>query len=359
MSNLNVCICSLLQVLECYIISIEFFTIPLIWAFWIMLPAYIPNPVAALFGGGTPIDLGKNFSDGNRIFGDGKTYRGLITGILAGIITGLILIWLAGRFPTANLPHHSLLSVTLLAIGALLGDLVKSFFKRRFNMERGTKWPAHRRSRLALCHGHAPGVSYYPYHYPGASPGNQYYRLYFQGQGGPMVITVLRELLVRYKAIEFGEFTLASGVKSTYYIDVKSAVTHPDLLAAVASEVVRTSLFDVIAGVAVGGVPLAVAVSLESEKPYAIVRSSEKGHGKKDLIIGNVRGKNVLLIEDVTTSGGSALYGIEVLRAAGARADRVVTVVDREQGAGQMLLEHGVEIIPLVRVSELLKSRDF
>jgi orotate phosphoribosyltransferase len=65
------------------------------------------------------------------------------------------------------------------------------------------------------------------------------------------------------------------------------------------------------------------------------------------------------LIEDVTTSGGSALYGIEVLRSAGARADRVVTVVDREQGAGQMLNNNGVEIIPLVRVSELLNGRDF
>jgi orotate phosphoribosyltransferase len=174
-----------------------------------------------------------------------------------------------------------------------------------------------------------------------------------------MVTVTLRELLVRYKAIEFGEFTLASGAKSTYYIDVKSAVTHPDLLAAVASEVVRAYDFDVIAGVAVGGVPLAVAVSLVSQKPYAIIRPAEKGHGKKDLIIGEVRGKNVLLIEDVTTSGGSAFYGIETLRAAGARADRVVTVVDREQGAGEMLKEHGVEIIPLVRVSELLKSRDF
>ncbi len=174
-----------------------------------------------------------------------------------------------------------------------------------------------------------------------------------------MVNTALLELLVRYKAIEFGDFTLASGAKSTYYIDVKSAVTHPDLLSAVASQVAGSYEFDVIAGVAVGGVPLAVAVSIAGRKPYAIIRSSEKGHGKKDLIIGDVRGKNVLLIEDVTTSGGSALYGIEVLRAAGARADRVVTVVDREQGAGQTLKEHGVEIIPLVRVSELLKSRDF
>jgi orotate phosphoribosyltransferase len=174
-----------------------------------------------------------------------------------------------------------------------------------------------------------------------------------------MVTVTLRELLVRYKAIEFGDFTLASGAKSSYYIDVKTAVTHPDLLAAVALKVADTCDFDVIAGVAVGGVPLAVAVSIASKKPYAIIRSSEKGHGKKDLIIGDVRGKNVLLIEDVTTSGGSALWGIEILRAAGAQANRVITVVDREQGAGEMLKEHGVEVTALVRVSELVKSRDF
>jgi orotate phosphoribosyltransferase len=174
-----------------------------------------------------------------------------------------------------------------------------------------------------------------------------------------MVTATISELLVRYKAVEFGDFTLASGAKSSYYIDVKSAVTHPDFLQAIASHVAGTYEFDVIAGVAVGGVPLAVAVSLASRKPYAIIRSSEKAHGKKDLIIGSVRGKNVLLIEDVTTSGGSALYGIDILRAAGARADRVVTVVDREQGAEQKLKDHGVEIIPLVRLSEIVKSRDF
>ena len=50
-----------------------------------MLPAYLPNPIAALVGGGTPIDLGRNFTDGKRVFGDGKTYRGLIIGIFAGI----------------------------------------------------------------------------------------------------------------------------------------------------------------------------------------------------------------------------------------------------------------------------------
>jgi len=106
-----------------------------------MLPAYLPNPVAALFGGGTPIDLGRNFSDGKRIFGDGKTFRGLIIGILAGIGIGLVQIQVVGAFGWENLPEHTYMSITLLATGALLGDLGKSFFKRRLGKERGAKWP--------------------------------------------------------------------------------------------------------------------------------------------------------------------------------------------------------------------------
>jgi orotate phosphoribosyltransferase len=168
------------------------------------------------------------------------------------------------------------------------------------------------------------------------------------------MVTTLASLLIRHKAIEFGDFTLASGAKSRYYIDVKSAMTKPDLLSAIAGEIAQNPSFDVVAGVAVGGIPLAVSTALITKKPYAIIRASEKDHGKKNLIIGDVRGKNVLLVEDVTTSGGSALYGIEQLREAGAVADRVVTVVDREQGAGKMLKEHGVELLPLVRVSELI-----
>jgi orotate phosphoribosyltransferase len=171
-----------------------------------------------------------------------------------------------------------------------------------------------------------------------------------------MVKNTLADLLITYKAIEFGDFTLASGAKSPYYIDVKTAVTNPDLLSAVASSVAGSQEFDVVAGVAVGGVSLAVATALAAKKPYAIIRASEKSHGKKDVIIGHVAGKRVLLIEDVTTSGGSALYGIDALRAAGATVDRVVTVVDREQGASAMLAGHGIRLMPLVTVSELLKE---
>jgi len=106
-----------------------------------MLPAYLPNPVAALCGGGVPVDLGRHYSDGKRVFGDGKTYRGLAAGILAGILIGLVQIWSQGLFEWDFLPQQTLLSITLLATGALLGDLVKSFFKRRFGKERGAKWP--------------------------------------------------------------------------------------------------------------------------------------------------------------------------------------------------------------------------
>ncbi|MDD1695503.1 MAG: orotate phosphoribosyltransferase, partial [Methanoregula sp.] len=151
------------------------------------------------------------------------------------------------------------------------------------------------------------------------------------------MVNSIADLLIRYKAIEFGEFTLASGKKSPYYVDVKTAVTKPDLLCAIASAIAKKHTFDVVAGVAVGGISLAVATSIMAKKPYAIIRAQEKSYGKKDVIIGAVKDADVLLVEDVTTSGGSALYGISVLRAAGARAERVVTVVDREQGAEEIL----------------------
>ena len=168
------------------------------------------------------------------------------------------------------------------------------------------------------------------------------------------MVNSIADMLIRNKAIEFGDFTLASGVKSQYYVDIKSAITNPDLLSAIASTIARAHEFEMVAGVAVGGVPLAVATSMITKKPYAIIRSAEKRHGKKAVIIGNVKNSNVLLVEDVTTSGGSALYGIETLRAAGAHADRVVTVVDREQGAEEMLKKQGVHLFPLVKISEIL-----
>jgi len=168
------------------------------------------------------------------------------------------------------------------------------------------------------------------------------------------MVNRILELLVRYKAVEFGDFTLASGAKSKYYIDVKTAIMQPELLSEIAAEVAEKYDFDCIAGVAVGGVPLAVAVSLAAMKPCAIIRAATKDHGKSQMVIGNVEGKHVLLIEDVTTSGGSSKYGVDELRKAGALIDSVVSVVDREGGASELLAAEGITLHPLVRASELL-----
>ncbi len=168
------------------------------------------------------------------------------------------------------------------------------------------------------------------------------------------MVNRILDLLVQYKAVEFGDFTLASGAQSRYYIDVKTAIMQPELLSEIAAEVAARFDFECIAGVAVGGVPLAVAVSLAANKPCALIRAAAKDHGKNQMVIGNVQGKRVLLIEDVTTSGGSSKHGIDELRKAGALIDSVVTVVDREGGAKELLAADGIILHPLVRASELL-----
>ncbi|MDR3102772.1 MAG: CDP-2,3-bis-(O-geranylgeranyl)-sn-glycerol synthase [Methanocalculaceae archaeon] len=109
-------------------------------AFWIMVPAYVANAGAVPFGGGISVDFGKCSKNGRRYLGNGKTWRGLAGGIAVGVLFGLLQISLAETFDW-DLPRHTLITVAALAAGALLGDLVKSFFKRRAGKDRGEKWP--------------------------------------------------------------------------------------------------------------------------------------------------------------------------------------------------------------------------
>ena len=113
-------------------------------AFWFLLPAYAANPMAVVFGGGTPMDFGRSLRDGRRILGDGKTWRGFAGGIASGFVLGLILTGIASmadpRLSFGNWP--SVLGIlVVLPIGALLGDLLGAFVKRRLGLERGAKAP--------------------------------------------------------------------------------------------------------------------------------------------------------------------------------------------------------------------------
>lgn len=164
----------------------------------------------------------------------------------------------------------------------------------------------------------------------------------------------IADMLLECGAIEFGDFTLASGAKSRYYIDIKSATTKPEILGKIGEEIAGRHDFEMVAGVELGAVPIAVAVSLASGKPFAIIRKEEKAYGKKGAIVGDVKGKHVLLVEDVTTSGGSAIYGVRVLREAGADVDSVAVVVDRESGGIEAMNAINVRLCPLVTVSEII-----
>jgi orotate phosphoribosyltransferase len=168
------------------------------------------------------------------------------------------------------------------------------------------------------------------------------------------MVNLLASLLAVHGAVRHGDFLLASGIRSSVYVDIKSALTDPGVLSAIALEIAGRCSFETVAGVAVGGIPIAVAVSLAAGKPYAVVRREEKGHGTGGRIIGEVAGLSTLLVEDVTTSGGSVLSAVRLLREAGARVDTVITIVDREEGAAGSLAAEGVNLIPLVTLKELL-----
>ena len=150
---------------------------------------------------------------------------------------------------------------------------------------------------------------------------------------------MLKQYLKECGAFKTGEFTLTSGKKSNFYVDIKQASTNPKILAEIAREM-KSLIKDEsrIAGMELGAVPLAVAVSLESGLPYVILRKRERSHGTGKLIEGNMKGgERVLLVEDVTTSGSSLVKAAEIIREAKGVVDRALVVVDREEGASECL----------------------
>lgn len=119
-------------------------------AFWIVIPVYIANASAVIVGGGTPIDFGKKWNDGRRILGDGKTWRGLLSGTFIGMTAGFGLVVAASyinasEYNFLNLSDFERFPIMIpiifsLCFGALLGDIIESFFKRRRGKIRGEGW---------------------------------------------------------------------------------------------------------------------------------------------------------------------------------------------------------------------------
>jgi orotate phosphoribosyltransferase len=175
----------------------------------------------------------------------------------------------------------------------------------------------------------------------------------YHGEEGRM--TMLKDMLKSVNVVQYGDFTLSSGKKSNYYVNVKRASADPKILREMARELSKHVKGEKLAGMALGAVPLVVAVALQTGRPYVIVRKDQKEHGTMDKIEGDVQaGEVFLVIEDVATTGASALRVVEALRTKGGSAKKVVTVVDREEGAREFLQQNGIEMVSLFKAKELV-----
>jgi orotate phosphoribosyltransferase len=172
-----------------------------------------------------------------------------------------------------------------------------------------------------------------------------------------MATSDLVQLLRDADAVKFGEFELSHGGTSEYYVDKYRFETDPDCLRAIATAFADRLDDERLAGVALGGVPLAAATAVEADVPYVIARKQAKEYGTANRIEGSLdEGEEVVVVEDIATTGQSAVDAVQALRDAGATVNRALLVVDREEGGRELLAEHGVQMEALATASDLLDA---
>ena len=173
--------------------------------------------------------------------------------------------------------------------------------------------------------------------------------------------------LLAVRSAKRGQFTLASGKQSTFYIDARLTTMSPEGLSTVgplALSALRQTGWrvDAIGGLTLGADPIAYAISYasaNSDRPLRAftVRKELKAHGTGKLIEGPFKqGDHVAVIEDVITTGGSAIRAIDAVRAAGGVVTGVLALVDREEGGRQTIEKAGVPVITLVTASQILNA---
>jgi orotate phosphoribosyltransferase len=175
--------------------------------------------------------------------------------------------------------------------------------------------------------------------------------------------------IIRTRSFGRGKITLASGRESDFYFNLKPTMLDAEgaaLLAELTLDALAGEKVDYVGGLEMGAVPIAGAIAQLSFMrgkpiPAFFVRKKPKEHGAKLSIEGlakneSISGKRVVVVEDVTTTGGSAMKAVESLREAGAQIAFVLTMVDREEGAAETFKEAGLDFRSIYRASEFLKG---
>ncbi len=171
----------------------------------------------------------------------------------------------------------------------------------------------------------------------------------------------LLDLLCEF-AYREGDFVLSSGQKSSYYINCKPVTLHAEGALATGRLLLSMLSSDVqaVGGLTLGADPIVTAVSVVSALgdrpiPALIVRKETKGHGTMAYIEGPLlpEGTNVAVLEDVVTTGKSAMQAVERLRGAGYKVDRILSLIDREQGGGELYREAGLNFQAIFTIQDL------
>ena len=174
----------------------------------------------------------------------------------------------------------------------------------------------------------------------------------------PIEFEKLADGLLEAGCIKFGDFTLKSGLKSPIYIDLRRLVTYPGLLAQVANAYVpllEKLEFDRLAGLPYAAIPIVTAISLQAGYPVIYPRKEVKSYGTKAEIEGEYRaGETTVVVDDLTTTGGSKFEGIDKLTGAGLIVKDVVVLIDRQSGAKEALAEAGFRLHAVLTINELL-----
>jgi orotate phosphoribosyltransferase len=171
--------------------------------------------------------------------------------------------------------------------------------------------------------------------------------------------------IIRQRSFRRGRVRLASGKESEYYLDLKPSMFDPEgagLLACLVMHELEGVEVDLIGGLEMGAVPLVSTIVMHSfdagrPLPGFFVRKSVKDHGTQRLVDGNdVAGKKVVVLEDVTTTGESAMAAVRAAQKAGAAVTLVLSIVDRQEGAAEFFRNHGVPFGHLFTADEFLKA---
>ncbi|MGD2106418.1 MAG: orotate phosphoribosyltransferase [Nitrosopumilaceae archaeon] len=170
--------------------------------------------------------------------------------------------------------------------------------------------------------------------------------------------------LYENKIIQFGDFTLASGKKSSYYVDLRLVPSYPHefrkMVKYLQNEIIKDvglENFDSLVSVPTGGLVIASALAIETVKPLIYVRSKPKDYGTSKSIEGKIHdGLKVVMIDDVATTGGSVVGGIKSLKEAKVEVKDAYVIVNRMEGADEALKEQGVTLHTIVNVMQITKA---